>query len=172
MKRRVSLGLVVIAIGCVRMADAAGNQLVKQDKNFVLAVAADGLTEVKLGEIAKQRATSPSIKEFAATMVRDHTAADDDLKNIAASHNLQLPTELDKDHQAQVDKIIKLNDGQFDQAYLDQMIAAHKKAVAALEGEEGTNAGDLKDWTERTLPTIKHHLSMILNIKSKVPHAL
>ncbi len=172
MKTRVSLGLVVIFILCVKMADAADNDLVGKDKKFVMAVAADGMTEVKLGEIAKQRAVSPSIKEFAEQMVKDHSKAGDELKSVAAAHNLDLPAKLDKVHQALVDKLVKANESQFDQTYVDQMVAAHKGAVAALKGEEGTKVSDLKDWTDRTLPTIKHHLQMAENIKSKVPKAL
>lgn len=172
MKTRWSLGLVVISIACLKMADAEGNRFAPVDKKFVLAVAADGMTQVKLGEIARNRATSPSIKEFAETMVSDHSRADDDLNNIAAAHYMQIPTELDATHQAQVDRVVKLSEGQFDQAYLDQVITDHKKAVTALEAEQDTKQSDLKDWTDRTLPTIKHHLNMILSIKSKVPKAL
>jgi putative membrane protein len=172
MKKFVSMGLVLLSITFVKVADAAGNQLVPGDKKFVLAVAADGMTEVKLGEIARERATSPSVKEFAAQMVSDHSKADDDLKAIAVAHALPVPVNLDTEHQKTVDKLARLNGAEFDQTYIDQMIDAHKKAVAALEAEQDTKQADLKDWTDSTLPTIKHHLGMVLSLKAKVPKAL
>ena len=47
---------------------------------FMTKVADVGMTEVKLGQMAQDKAISQRVKDFGAMMVKDHTAAGDELK--------------------------------------------------------------------------------------------
>jgi len=64
----VYLGFVVWSLTGLLVARAASTSpdstLPARDKKFVLNVVQDGMVEVKLGEIARERATSPLLKNF------------------------------------------------------------------------------------------------------------
>jgi len=63
------------------------------ERNFVQEQIKDGLAEVKLGELAEKQASSPDVKQFASTMVQDHTRAGNQLKEIAQRENVELEAE-------------------------------------------------------------------------------
>ncbi|HEY9679332.1 MAG TPA: DUF4142 domain-containing protein [Drouetiella sp.] len=151
----VALALVGSAITPVVAAESTK----PADAEFAKKVAVDGMTEVKLGEMAEKKGTSEKVKEFAHHMVKDHGQANEELKSVATRCGVKLPGTLDGEHQAVYDKLNKLSGTNFDKQYLEEMVSAHKKAVAALEGECKTGEGPIKDWASKTLPTIKEHLS-------------
>lgn len=61
-------------------------------QHFVQEAAVDGLKEVRLGELALQKAQNAEIKEFAQRLVRDHTQANQQLTQIAQSLGLSVPS--------------------------------------------------------------------------------
>ncbi len=50
------------------------------------------MAEVEAGNLARQKSNNAKVKDFAAMMVKDHTAANDTLKSLAASKNITLPS--------------------------------------------------------------------------------
>ena len=70
--------------------------------------------EVKLGELAGQRAQSAAVKEFAQMMVRDHTKGLNDLKQAVKGQGIDEPSQLDAKHQALYDRLSKLSGAEFD----------------------------------------------------------
>ena len=57
--------------------------LEKMDRDFVMKAASGGLMEVELGNIAQQNAASQRVKDFGSMMVRDHSAANQELMSFA-----------------------------------------------------------------------------------------
>jgi putative membrane protein len=55
--------------------------------------------EVELGNIAKTNAGSEKVKAFGEQMVSDHSKANDELKAIAISKSISLPSSPDKTSQ-------------------------------------------------------------------------
>src|ERR1051325_3927992 len=69
----------------------------KGDQDFAVNTANAGMTEIQAGQMAEQKGMAKDVKEYGAMMVKDHTAAADKLKMIAASKNLTLPSTLSSD---------------------------------------------------------------------------
>jgi len=139
------------------------------DQAFVMETAMDGMAEVELGKLAADKAASANVKAFGQQMVTDHGKAGDELKTVAASKQITLPSSLDAKHQATRDRLAKLSGDAFDRAYVTEMVAGHKKAVTDFtrESTSGTDS-DVKAWAAKTLPTIQGHFKMAQDLEKQV----
>lgn len=139
------------------------------DQHFMIKAAQGGMAEVQLGNLAKDHASSASVKTFGQQMVDDHTKAGDELKSLAAKKNITLPADVDAKDKATIDRLSKLNGAAFDKAYMRDMVADHKKDVAEFQKEANSGKdSDVKDWASKTLPTLQHHLQMAQDTEREV----
>ena len=121
--------------------------------------AAGGMAEVKMGQLAVEKGTSPTVKQFGQKMVDDHGKANDELKTIASKKNLQLPADVNAEQKATYDKLAKLDGAAFDKAYIDAMVKDHDEDVREFK-KAAAKTGmdpDLKAWAEKTLTVIEEH---------------
>jgi len=147
----------------------AESQLSTQDKDFVDEAAAGGLLEVRLGELAQQRAQSDDVKKFAQRMVDDHTQLNDQLAQLAAQRGITLPDKLDHKAQAEYDALAKLSGAQFDKHYMAKMLADHQHDVAAFQKQaKSTKDPQLLTIASGALPTLEEHLTMAKQVDSKI----
>ena len=108
-------------------------------------------------------------QQFGQRMVDDHSKAGNELKSLAAQKNVTLPTALDQQHQADVDKLSKLSGAAFDREYMSMMVKDHQEDVAEFERQAANGADpDVKSWASRTLPTLREHLKMAQETAGKV----
>jgi putative membrane protein len=140
------------------------------DAPFVLQAAEGGMMEVAKGKLAAQKGTHEGVKQFGQKMVDDHTKAGDELKAIASGKSITLPGETPTSPmQAIVAKLEKLEGAAFDRAYVDDQVRDHEKTIALFEREAKTGKdADLKAFAEKTLPTLKEHLTMVQDLKTKL----
>jgi putative membrane protein len=136
------------------------------DKTFVKDAAEGGLTEIQLGKLAQEKASSDAVKQFGQRMVDDHTKANEQLKRIAAEANITVPDSIDSKRQARIDKLSALIGTQFDQAFIKDQLKDHEEDVRKFqaEAENGSNA-QIKSFASSTLPTLKEHLNMAKDLK-------
>jgi putative membrane protein len=170
-----------LIFGCVlpitSSAQTAGEQsgsgsnhstLSASDQRFMKEAAQGSAAEVELGQLAREKAESPDIKAFAQRMVEDHTKANDQLKQVAGQKGVPLPPQPDAKDSAEKTRLGKMSGAQFDKAYMNYMVADHKKDVAALE-KEASHASDpdLRNFAQATLPTLQSHLQQAESIAPK-----
>jgi len=169
----VALALVVALAGGRRALAADDSKGVSEkDKKFITEAAAGGMTEVTLGKHAADNATSAEVKQFGQMMVDDHSKANDELKALAQSKGITVPTELDAKHQKMVDKLTKMSGADFDKAYMKAMVKDHTEDVKEFttESEKGDDA-DVKAWAAKTLPTLQSHLDKAKEINKSLGSA-
>ena len=140
---------------------ASDAKLSHGDKKFVEEAAQGGMAEVQLGQLAAQKAQNPEVKQFGQKMVDDHSKANDQLKSIASSKGVELPTDLKSADKREHDRLSKLNGADFDREYMKHMVSDHKKDVKDFEKEsKSAKDADLKNFAGTTLPTLQQHLQM------------
>jgi putative membrane protein len=147
-----------------KMDKAAG-----ADAMFVKEAAKGGMMEVAKGKLAAQHASRDDVKQFAQRMVDDHTKAGDELKSIASGKNITLPPDQPSaQDQAMLDKMGKMDGAAFDRAYIADQVKDHEKTIAlfAKEARNGKDA-ELKAFAEKTLPTLKDHLTTVRGLNAK-----
>ncbi|OQP57641.1 hypothetical protein A3860_08395 [Niastella vici] len=132
---------------------------------FLVDVADVNMTEVKLGQMAKDKASSQRVKNFGDMMVRDHTSADNELRTLAANKNVTLPTSVGTDHQNKINALSKKSGRRFDKACMDIMEDGHEETVRDFNRNKDNKNADVAAFVNKMLPTLQMHLDSAKAIK-------
>lgn len=155
--------------GTTSTTGSAATPVDPADSEFMAKAAQGGMAEVSLGQMASSKATDPGVKAFGDRMVTDHSKLGDELKQLATTKGVTLPTDLDDESKKTSDKLSKLTGKAFDKAYIDDMVTDHEKDVKEFEKQsKGAKDADLKTWVTNSLPTLQDHLKMAKETKSKL----
>ena len=139
------------------------------DKKFMMEAAMGGMEEVEMGKLAAANATDADVKAFGQKMVDDHSKANDQLKQLAETKGVTLPSDMSKSEHKDMDKLGKMTGADFDHTYVKMMVKDHKKDVSEFAKEaKHASDPDLKSWAGTTLPTLEDHLKMIEGISGKM----
>jgi putative membrane protein len=137
-------------------------------RSFVSKASQDGMTEVKLAELASQKSQNDSVKQFASHMASDHSTANSELENVAKEANIPVADKLDAKHQAEVDTLSKKSGAAFDKAYTAAMVKAHKQAVALFKKGAHSSDQNVASFANKTLPTLESHQRMANDLASQM----
>lgn len=145
------------------------SQLSKDDQKIIEELAQANLAEIATGKLALERSQNPQIKQFAQQMIDDHTKSQQQLKQLADSKGVQLPSEPARKHQRMADKLAKLEGNKFDEEYRKQVgEKAHEDTHKLLErAQKDAKDPQLKALAQQTLPVVEKHLSMAESMEGK-----
>jgi putative membrane protein len=147
-----------------RRAIAANN-----DETFLRSAAEGSMLEVKLGEVAEQRAQSEEVKKFAKRMVEDHSKAIEELKALGAREHINLPTNISHQHSLRYKALEKLSGPEFDRAYARDMVQDHQQDINEFKhGAATAQKPELKEFAQKTLPTLESHLEQAKEMMTHV----
>ena len=152
----VTLG---VAVGGARAAGPSSLTM-GQDK-FLKKAAEHGMAEVELGNLAREKAMRDEVKQFAERMVADHTKANAEVQALAASNGVKLPTQPDRDHRKDLEKLRGLSGPDFDREYMKHMLKDHKDDVEDFRKQaDSKKPNDVNRFAAKTLPVLEEHLRM------------
>lgn len=142
--------------------------------DFVQKAAMSDMYEVQAGKLAAEKGQSDAVKQFGPQMVDAHTKTSDQLMGIVKTKNIKvdLPTKFDAKHQKLIDDLNSASAKDFDKTYANQQVDAHQEAVDLFKkyAAKGDDA-DVKQFAEKTLPTIEHHLDEAKKLPAGPPSA-
>ena len=126
---------------------------------------ADNL-DIQYGHLALALSTTPAVREFATTMISDHSAVNDQALALLAKLGAQpedtfLSQALNAGGVDLVNKFTTLRGADFDRAYAENEVAYHKAVVGIVENDfilDIENA-ELKELYTQGLVIFKQHLS-------------
>lgn len=143
------------------MAMAPG---VMTGQQFADTMAASDMFELDSAKLAQEKATSAPLKEFAAMMIKDHTASSAKLKEAAGKADPALtpaPT-MTAEQTANLEALRAASGDAFDALYKEQQVAAHQQALTTLQTY--ASSGDvpaLKTFASETAPVVDGHLKHV-----------
>jgi putative membrane protein len=144
-------------------------QLSSKDYKFLTDAARGGLEEVQLGQLARDRGASQGVRDFGEHMVKDHSKANDELKQIAMQKGATQPMRLSHSEQSKLDHLQNLNGVDFDKTYTKDMVKDHKKDVKEFQkAAKGLDDPDLRAFAQKTLPILEQHLQMAESLEPSV----
>jgi putative membrane protein len=158
-----------LAIGAESEAREQRGQFSEKDFKFVTDAARGGMSEVQLGELAKQRGESQAVRTFGERMATDHKKANDELKDLAAKKGAILPTSMAHKETSTFERLQKATGKEFDKVYAADMVKDHKKDVKEFQkAAKDSEDPDLKAFAQKTLPTLQEHLRMAQDMEAQV----
>jgi putative membrane protein len=142
-----------------------GQQLV--DQQFLQKATAEGLADVLLGRLAVEKG-GPDVKTLAQKMVDDHTAINKDMGTVADTLGVLLPKKMNKDDQAEYDKLNGLAGKDFDTEYIIFITKAHRNDLhdfymeASVAADPGLAAEVVK-----AMAVMRDHLGQITKVAAQ-----
>ena len=130
----------------------------------MIAVTADSV-DIDLAKLAKQKTRNKAVKEFAQTMVRDHTAVN--AKATALVKKLGVTPEesdtsrsLRSDGDKKMAELKTMKGAEFDKAYIDNEVNYHEAVLGVLDKTliPNTRNAELKSLLESARPIFVSHL--------------
>jgi putative membrane protein len=154
----VVAGLVLTA--AAGPTQAMAQQAVATDSSFIQMAASLGLLQVKLGKLAQDKASSPSVKDFAQRMVTDYTKANEQLAAGAKGAAYPAPIMI-RQHRQVYDRLGGTGRNSFDKDYMAEMVAEYREAVRLFQEESSHGrVASLKQLATSMLPTVQEHESL------------
>jgi putative membrane protein len=131
------------------------------DTTFLNEAGRAGAEEVAAGQLAQTKAASRPVRRFAARMVTDHGAINQELMTLAQSKGITPTTAPDDAHTDMMKNLQMLRGRAFDRAYMTGEVADHQAAVTLFQNEaqNGTDPA-VKAFAAKDLPVLQSHLSM------------
>jgi putative membrane protein len=136
------------------------DQMARADRKFIEDAAEGGMMEVQVGQLAQGKASDPNVKSFAETLVKDHSAANNELVQLANSKHVELPAAPSHGQRKDIEKMGKLSGKDFDKQFVAMGVKDHEKDIKKFEKASGkAKDPQLKAWIDKTLPTLRQHLA-------------
>jgi putative membrane protein len=135
------------------------------DQKFLEKAMGSNLAEIQMGRLALEKSTDEQVRHFAIQMTEDHGKMLDDFKQSVQGLNIPVPEEPSKGALKTIDKLKGLSGDAFDQAYVKEMVKAHKEDDKAFKEEaRNTTSPQLKEMVTQDLQMIERHLQQIQQI--------
>lgn len=162
MKRTLAAVCCIILASVPALAQKkAAAEKAGSDQQFVDFAAQTDMVEANLGQLAANAASSQEVKDYASTLVTDHTNDYGQLAAAAKQASLTVPNAIDTEHnKMMITPFQKLKGAAFDHKYAQEMVMGHTKAIAMYkkEAENGQNDA-IKNYAQTALPVLEKHLA-------------
>jgi putative membrane protein len=145
------------------------SKLARSDRKFIENAAKGGLFEVQVAKLAESKASDQAVKDFAKLLADQHTAANNELTQLANNKGVELPAAPGFMQRHSVNSLAKRSGADFDKHFVSEVgIKDHQKDIKEFE-KAGKDAKDpdVKAFIEKTLPTLREHLAQA----QKLPEA-
>jgi putative membrane protein len=145
------------------------------DANVVNALTAVNQGEIDYSQLGVDKATNPSVKQFAQQMVKDHTTMLDGVKNLTAKLAVtpavnKKVDDLQKENQKDIADLNGKSAGKdFDHEFMEEQVDMHQEALDLLNDlDSKTTNADVKAAIAEAKPKVQAHLDKAKAIKDKV----
>ena len=135
------------------------------DAEIAAIVVAANAIDVRYGEIARERATDERVREFAETMIRDHTAVNESAGELVSRLGVTpQPNDVSRSLEASAadtrEMLLETSGAAFDRSYIANEVAYHRTVLDALDNLLVPNAAnaELKTTLVGVRPAFEAHL--------------
>jgi putative membrane protein len=129
------------------------------DQVFLTRAARCALAQVELARLAEQKASSPSVREFAWQMIMDNEQANRSLRALAEDGSAAAPDQIE--YRQARDALGRLSGAEFEIEYLRLQVPAHQHMATLMEYVIGSGEdAQVRNYASSALPKVFTHLAM------------
>jgi putative membrane protein len=143
---------------------------VSTGQEYAAMASASDMFEIESARLAIEKSQNAGVKELARMLIADHEKSTADLKTAAgkAQPAITVTPQMDAEQQGNVQALRSANGAQFDQAWLQQQVAAHEKALALVQGyAQGGDVASLKQHATMVAGPIQRHLERARQLETQ-----
>jgi putative membrane protein len=148
---------------------ALASKAAEKNAQFVVDVVGSNYGEVKLAKLAQQKASNSELKDVARMLETDHNAVLNDLKQLASTKGITVPTE---ENGAAKDKLKELTDektSEFDKEWCETLMDSHKASITKFENAATELSDpDIKNFVNTVLPKLRIHHDKLMECHKKL----
>jgi putative membrane protein len=149
----------LLLLAAVGIASAAS--LSPADKQFMISAAKIDMTEAHEGQMAETQGKSDDVKNFAKTLVQDHSDSYTHLSELAAKEGVSIPKGIDTSKSASIRLLTHLTGQRFDRAFTKDEIAAERQTLAVFKREAAHGKdSDVKAYASKMIPVLEKHVQL------------
>lgn len=145
------------------------------DAEIAAIVVTANSIDVQYGEIARERATRADVRQFAETMITDHTAVNESAGALVARLGVTpVPSDVSRSLEEQAEETraqLRTKSGlEFDRAYIDNEVAYHRAVLSALDELliPGAQNAELRETLVSVRPAFVAHLEHAESLKTSL----
>jgi putative membrane protein len=169
MKASRKIASFLLLCGLAAAIPSVARAATDDDKKFLATASQSDVNEIKISQLAQEKATNPAVKAFAKKMVAEHTKMSNSMKPFADQWGLTPPADMDDDHKQEYSKLNGLSGAEFDKEYIDQMVSDHAKALDLFTDEaKDTADAKFKAAVLKAKTMIAAHKNMAYDLQKKL----
>jgi putative membrane protein len=139
------------------------------DSKFLQEAIRGNAAEVKMGELAKERAQNKAVRDYGQMLIDDHSKANEKAMGIARQMNVTAANEPSAKQKQEHDAMAKLTGSEFDTTFMSHMVQDHQEDIAKYTTQaQSGDSSKATSYAKDALPTLREHLSKAQSIESKL----
>lgn len=148
---------------------ALSSKAAERDAQFLVDAVASNYGEVKLARLAQQKSSHVELKEVAKLLEADHNAVLNDLKSLASSKAITIPTEESPDAKDKLKELGEDKASGFDKQWCETLMDSHKTSITRFENAAtDISDADLKNFVNTVLPKLRTHHDKLMECHKKL----
>ena len=146
-----------------------GSADVKADRKFIQEVGAGNMMEIRLGQLAQQKATGSDARRLADRLVADFTRWQDRWTGMASRNGMPFKPGMGDLHREKVERLQKASKAQFDRVYVRTVIENLESMLPYFQKEgRAARSAPVRNLVEEELPALQQNLAMAKRIGEQV----
>ncbi len=144
------------------------NKKQENDAQFLVDATAFDLEEILLAELARQKSNNADVQGLSKMMAEEHSKTLKEIRDLAKKKQITIPDSVTSDTRSTFDQLSAKTGDDFNKAYCDKLVEAHKKSVASFEKESADSRDqDIKEWATTKLTDLRKHVDHIFACQKK-----
>lgn len=135
-----------------------------QEGIFMQRVATDGMQAMALARLTLEKGVAPGLKDYAAQMVKDSEQLNSELKLLAQSKSVELPSSLSADEERRIVQMQQMEDKYFEKLYLKMTTERLRKDIVLLKGAQKSPDSAIVNFAHRNSMLMETQLQKVLSI--------
>jgi putative membrane protein len=155
--------VLLVAPFAVLAEPGAGTDALTFEGQVLVTLHGANVMEIAAGKLAVARGNSPAIQQFGAELIKDHSAADEQILTLAAKTNVSIPEAAPSDPTLKY--LSGLSGDAFDRTFIQMMLDDHIKAIEMVQSAQARISNiPISNFLKELLPTLQSHRDTAVTI--------